>query len=476
MEKVYETFASKHTRTTAYHPATNGLTERFNKTLATMLSMFVDSSHSDWDDYLPYVCFAYNTSTQASTKYSPFFLLHGFEATLPSEVDPTTIGCDNANQYAELVETMLKEKRALARTNLEHSQTANKIRYDARHRPVIYQPGDKVMVYTPRRKVGRSEKLLHFYYGPYVVINRCGLNTYRVREDNNSGRSDIVHVTRMKPYRERPLSLNSDDESDVEDWDYDSVPIGEPQEELQWDHNSIPTIPEINWSDSDHVRPNRSETNISVESESDDETLYRFPSPVPSRNLSPVAQDIRRSQRVRKPPNRLTYLLHLSLFLFMLFLSGDCAFIKANPLIWRPATTPIVNGAVEVDVSVRYFEPFTSLTDALKGFNVEHTFMEHWCRQAYETSFLKPISKMCPDVRDMVESKNEIRQKRFIITGTVLLDVAAVSLFSSGIGTVGLAISAASRYEMNQIRTELERQAEQIRNLSSNQSVHQSVR
>ncbi|GFW72689.1 retrovirus-related Pol polyprotein from transposon 412 [Trichonephila clavipes] len=56
-----------HRFTTAYHPQTNGLTERFNKTLADMLSMYVDVEQKNWDEILPFVTFAYNTAKQETT-------------------------------------------------------------------------------------------------------------------------------------------------------------------------------------------------------------------------------------------------------------------------------------------------------------------------------------------------------------------------------------------------------------------------
>lgn len=62
-----------HRTTTAYHPQCNGLTERFNRTLGDMLAMYVASDHSDWDVLLPFVTYAYNTATQSTTGFSPFF-------------------------------------------------------------------------------------------------------------------------------------------------------------------------------------------------------------------------------------------------------------------------------------------------------------------------------------------------------------------------------------------------------------------
>ncbi|KAM7282081.1 DDE-type integrase/transposase/recombinase [Ixodes scapularis] len=68
---------TEHRRTTAYHPQTNGLTERLNKTIADMVSMYVDVEHKTWDEVLPYVTFAYNTAVQETTGVTPFQLVYG---------------------------------------------------------------------------------------------------------------------------------------------------------------------------------------------------------------------------------------------------------------------------------------------------------------------------------------------------------------------------------------------------------------
>ena len=82
-KEVYRLLRVKKVSTAAYRPQTNGLVERFNRTLAAMLSMYVNSKHTDWDRYLPYVTFAYNTTAHSATKESPFFLLYGRQARMP---------------------------------------------------------------------------------------------------------------------------------------------------------------------------------------------------------------------------------------------------------------------------------------------------------------------------------------------------------------------------------------------------------
>ncbi len=61
--------------TSAYHPQSNGLDERFNQTLQRQLLKFVEDEQHTWDLYLESILFAYRVSRQDSTKMSPFLLV-----------------------------------------------------------------------------------------------------------------------------------------------------------------------------------------------------------------------------------------------------------------------------------------------------------------------------------------------------------------------------------------------------------------
>ena len=61
--------------TSAYHPQTNGLDERTNQTLKDRLGKMVNEHQDDWEDYLEEVAYSIRTATQATTKFSPFFLM-----------------------------------------------------------------------------------------------------------------------------------------------------------------------------------------------------------------------------------------------------------------------------------------------------------------------------------------------------------------------------------------------------------------
>lgn len=208
MQETLELSRTTHRKTTAYHPQTNGLTERLNKTLADMLSMYVDVQQKTWDEILPYVTFAYNTATQETIRFTPFRLVYGREvqtmldAMLPFEEEH--LATPDAEQFAERAE----ETRQLARLHIQRQQLSDAARYNIRHREVYYRPGDRVWVWTPIRRPGLSEKLLHRYFGPYKIVQRLSDVTYEVIPDGTAGqrrqpRTETVHVVRLKPYFRR---------------------------------------------------------------------------------------------------------------------------------------------------------------------------------------------------------------------------------------------------------------------------------
>ena len=184
--------------TTAYHPSTNGLTERFNKTLADMLSIYTNTNQTNWDEFLNHVTFAYNTSRQDSMQFSPFMLVYGREPILPIEANMI-------EPPESLTSHTLREKALAVRNkaveNLERKQKIDKLRYDSKHRHVEYQEGDQVKVFTPIRKVGRSEKLLLRWFGPYYVTKKLSDVDYEIQKGrSNKSKIDIVHVSRIIPY------------------------------------------------------------------------------------------------------------------------------------------------------------------------------------------------------------------------------------------------------------------------------------
>jgi transposase InsO family protein len=188
-----------HRTTTPYHPQANGLVERLNHTLADMLSMYINKQHTNWDEILPYITFAYNSSRQESTGRSPFFLIYGREARLPVDV-MMGVGTMREPTDAETMAKRLELAREEVSIRLGRVQEKQKERYDMGHQVAKeFQPGEEVLVYKPIRKVGRAEKLLHDWHGPYVVQRKTASLNYEVKQKDKR-KTEIVHVGKMKTF------------------------------------------------------------------------------------------------------------------------------------------------------------------------------------------------------------------------------------------------------------------------------------
>ncbi|UYV79055.1 K02A2.6-like, partial [Cordylochernes scorpioides] len=199
MKEVMKTCKIKHCFTTSYHPQTNGLTERLNRTLINIVA-------KNWDEILPFITHAYNTTIQETTGYSPFFLMFGREPT--SLLDDRNISVDiDKDDYDEYIKHHLDKinrTRKLVINNTIKTQERMKKNYDKKHMERSYEPGELVAVWTPIRKIGKCEKLLRKYFGPYRILKKLSNVNYLIEPKDNPGQDPlIVHVSRLKPYFER---------------------------------------------------------------------------------------------------------------------------------------------------------------------------------------------------------------------------------------------------------------------------------
>ena len=144
-----------HRRTTAYHPQSNGQTERYNQTLCNSLVKFLNDEQDNWDDFINPVLLAYRTSVHKSTKKTSYFLAFGKEPTLLIEeqlpVNGSSEGASDEDLDAALtrhVEATLKlfNCHTEAKDNIEEAQSTHKKYYDAKHLPPCYKIGDKVLL------------------------------------------------------------------------------------------------------------------------------------------------------------------------------------------------------------------------------------------------------------------------------------------------------------------------------------------
>ena len=189
-------------RTSTYKPSTNGNIERFHGTMHSMLAKFISDNQRDWDEKLPAVAFAYRTSVQESTKFTPFYLMYGREARIPADLvygtQPDSDLTSNVSEFADKHQTALREAYTLVRKHLGVAARRRKRDYDLRTRTKDYPVGSWVWVYVPRRKVGRYPKWQSPYQGPFLVTQQLGPVNYSVQRGPKT-KPWVVHVDKLKP-------------------------------------------------------------------------------------------------------------------------------------------------------------------------------------------------------------------------------------------------------------------------------------
>ncbi|KAD4385744.1 hypothetical protein E3N88_25913 [Mikania micrantha] len=177
---------------TAYHPQTDGQSERTIQTLEDMLRMCVFDFGGKWDSHLPLIEFSYNNSYHSSIGCAPFEDFYGQKFRSP--ICWTEVG-DNRITGAELIQETTN-KIVLIQQKLQAARSRQKSYADKRRKPFEFQVGDRVLLkVSPWKGVVRFRKkgkLAPRYVGPFEIIQRIGPVAYRLRlPDELSGVQDV---------------------------------------------------------------------------------------------------------------------------------------------------------------------------------------------------------------------------------------------------------------------------------------------
>jgi hypothetical protein len=213
MAAVLKVFHVRKLNTTAYHPQTNGLTERFNHTLCTMLSHYCNQHQTDWDVYLPYVLFAYRTTPHNTLKQSPYYLLYGrnprypFDSLLPAPPLDDLELSEKSTEYVDSLIEKLKVASDVVDERLRQLDQRRTRTNEAMSRIPQYEVGAKVWLHNPVVKKGQTRKLTSPWVGPWQVIDKySNLLNYKIHPLDKLGRlvnnakSRLVHIGRLKAY------------------------------------------------------------------------------------------------------------------------------------------------------------------------------------------------------------------------------------------------------------------------------------
>lgn len=196
------TLMMKRRLSTAYHPQTDGETERQNQTLEHYLRVYATERQDNWASLLPLAQYAYNNSIHSTTGISPFFALYGYHPTINFEIedDLSKKGVPTAEERAKSLHST-REQLEKHWQNVVESQSKY---YNQHHSPMAYKAGDLVMLSTKNLRVRQpSKKLAHRLLGPFAVEETVGTQAYRIHLPKEWKVHPTFHVSLLEPYHQR---------------------------------------------------------------------------------------------------------------------------------------------------------------------------------------------------------------------------------------------------------------------------------
>ena len=306
------------TRTTPYHPQSDRMIERFNRTLLGMLSSGILEEERNWEQILPAVMMAYRTSVHKTTHMSPFKLVFGREVRLPVDVmfgNPPAELAKCSSMHALYLRNTLESAYHKVRKYLTVESRIQKEGYDRKVKGVnpAYKVGDLVWLHCPVVARGKSRKLHRPWKGPFVIRKIISDVVFRIQHRDPPRKCLVVHFNCLKPYLlcgrdaeegTEQLSKQKDDEQDPSSRDKEVWEAASPDSDIEEDE----VIVEEEHQDEleDH------------EAEGDEDEGPGEP-PQPQAPLQAELGDgdreempgdpvvLRRSTRIRRPPDRLIW-------------------------------------------------------------------------------------------------------------------------------------------------------------------------
>jgi transposase InsO family protein len=226
--ELHRLVGTKLRMSTAYHPQTDGQTERAHRTLIEVLRCYVAAHQKDWENYLGMITFAYNSSVHPSTGNTPFYLIYGYQPKTPldlaTDIDsaPTTV----LQRLDELKQALAAARSTLAEVRDKATAQANKHRRD-----LEFAVGQEVLLSTENIAfpVELAPKLIPRYIGPFKVTKRIGDVNYELKLPNTMKIHNVFHVSLLRSHQvtttaefplprqfNRPPPVSGDDEWEIE--------------------------------------------------------------------------------------------------------------------------------------------------------------------------------------------------------------------------------------------------------------------
>ncbi len=208
-QSLWQQLGTKLNMSTAFHPQTDGQTERANRTLEEGLRAYIAYHQLDWDQHLVPLEIAFNNTVQASTGFTPFYLNSGREIELP--LDQAVAGAQpSANQTSADRLARLSADLQQAKDNLRAAQQRQAKYADEKRRELVFKVGDQVMLSTEHLKLkvpGQTAKLLAKFIGPLKITKVISDTAYELDLPHAMRIHPSFHVSKLKPYRDGSASF-----------------------------------------------------------------------------------------------------------------------------------------------------------------------------------------------------------------------------------------------------------------------------
>uniref|UniRef100_A0A0W0F853 Reverse transcriptase-rnase h-integrase n=1 Tax=Moniliophthora roreri TaxID=221103 RepID=A0A0W0F853_MONRR len=186
----------KHSMSTAFHPQTDGETERVNRELEVYLRMFCAKEQTRWKEYLSLAEFAHNNRTHSVLKKSPFFMMMGYHPRpLPTVFERTTI--PSIEERLQELKRVREETTSLLELARQHMIRREKQKLD------VFEKGQKVWLEAKNLATGYpSRKLAPKREGPFVILEVLGPVTYKLDLPHQWKIHPVFHAALLSPYKQ----------------------------------------------------------------------------------------------------------------------------------------------------------------------------------------------------------------------------------------------------------------------------------
>ena len=206
-QELMRLLGTKLKMSSAFHPQTDGQSEKTNDVVETTLRLFAEFGEQDWDRHLPMVEFTINNSVNASTGFTPFYLAAGYHpdslADLLCEKEDTRV--ESVNDWTSRLQgEMEKAKKAVLYAQWKMQEIQNKKR-----RNEVFAVGDKVLLSLGRGKqlmtnvpgLAENKKFRPKYVGPFTVQEKVSDVAYRLSLPAHLKIHPVLHVDRLRRWQ-----------------------------------------------------------------------------------------------------------------------------------------------------------------------------------------------------------------------------------------------------------------------------------